>query len=154
MKEDLAMLLARYKNPLEIQRRYKDEFDKLFEGFFKESDILPGPLFSLSPKADIEENDREYLVNVELPGVDKKDIKLNLENNVLVIKGEKKQSKEVREENYLCCERSYGSFQRTFEFPCMIKQDKIEAEFKDGILQIKAPKAEEIKKKEIEIKVK
>jgi len=154
MKEDLAMLLTRYKNPGEIQRRYKDEFDKLFDGFFRESDFLPKSLYSLSPKADIEENDNEYIINIELPGVDKKDIKLNVENNVLVIKGEKKQSEEVKEENYLCCERSYGSFQRTFEFPGLIKPEKIEAEFKDGILRVLAPKSEETKKKEIEIKVK
>jgi len=152
--EDLAMLLARYKNPLEIQRKYRNEFDKLFDGFFRESDIFPGQLYSLSPKADIEENDNEYIISLELPGVDKKDIKLNVDNNLLIIKGEKKQSKEVKEENYLCSERNYGSFQRTFEFPGLIKPDKIEAEFKDGILRISAPKSEEIKKKEIEIKVK
>lgn len=147
------MLLAKYKNPVEIQRKYKDEFDKLFEGFFRDSDILPGSLYSLSPKADIEESDNEYKVFVELPGVDKKDIKINLENNTLIVKGEKKQTKEVKDNNYLCCERSYGSFQRAFEFPGSVKTDKVEAEFKEGILSITVPKTEETKKKEIEIKV-
>jgi HSP20 family protein len=148
------MLLTRYKNPLEIQRRCKDEFDKLFEGVFKGSDILPGSLYSLSLKADIEESANEYIINVELPGVEKKDIRLNVENNALMIKGEKKQTKEVKENDYLCCERSYGSFQRSFKFPGIVKADEIVAEFKDGILRITAPKSEEVKRKEIEIKVK
>jgi len=148
------MLLAKYKNPLDLQRRFKDEFDKFFETFFKDTELLPGSLYALSPKADVEETDSEYKVYVEIPGVDKKDIKIHLENNTLVIKGEKKQSKEVKEDNYLCCERSYGSFQRTFEFPGNVKSDKVEAEYKDGVLTVVVPKAEESKRKEIEIKVK
>lgn len=148
------MLMKRYKNPLDLQRKFRDELDRFFDGFFKDVDLIPGSLYALSPKADVEETDNEYKVYVEIPGVDKKDIKVHLENNTLVIKGEKKQSKEVKENNYLCCERSYGSFQRTFEFPGSVKTDKIDAEYKDGVLTVVVPKSEEAKRKEIEIKVK
>lgn len=148
------MLLARHKNPVEIQKKFRDEFDKFFDGFFSNTDFLPGSLYSLSPKTDIEETVDDYKLYIELPGVDKKDIKLNVENNTLIVKGEKKQEKESKDKNFISCERSYGAFQRVFDLPGGIKSDKIEAEFKDGVLNIKVPKSEEAKKKEIEIKIK
>jgi len=147
------MLLAKYKNPVEIQRKFRDEFDKFFDGFFSHTDFIPGSLYSLSPKADIEETVDDYKLYIELPGVDKKDIKLNVENNTLVVKGEKKQEKENNGKNFISCERNYGAFQRVFDLPGGIKSDKIEAEFKDGVLNIKVPKSEEAKKKKIEIKI-
>jgi len=152
------MSLIKWK-PAETQLRFRGEFDKLFDRFFnsfyKDTGFSDTPdLFPISPRADIEESDREYLVSVELPGIDKKDIKLQLENNRLVIKGEKKQEKEKREANYISCERSYGSFQRIFDLPSGVKTNEVDAEFKDGILSVKLPKTEESKRKEIPIKIK
>jgi len=107
-----------------------------------------------TPAVDIAEHDEQYLVEVELPGVNKEDVKITLENNILTIRGEKKQEKETRKESYHRVERSYGSFQRSFTLPTTIKSDKIDAAYKDGILQITLPKAEEAKPKQIEVKVK
>jgi len=152
LKGDETMLLTKWK-PVETQLRYKNEFDKLFESLF--SDFLPesSDLYSISPRADIEESDKDYLVTIEVPGIDKKDIKLHLEDNKITISGEKKQSKEVKDSNYICTERSYGGFQRTFNLPNSIKVADIKAEYKDGIVKIKVPKSEEAKRKEIEIKI-
>jgi len=107
-----------------------------------------------TPAVDITEHDDQFVVKVELPGVNKDDVKITLENNILTIRGEKKQEKETKKENYHRVERSYGSFQRSFTLPMTVKSDKIDAVYKDGILQIALPKAEEAKPKQIEVKVK
>jgi HSP20 family protein len=150
---DETMLLTKWK-PIENQLLFKNEFDRLFDSFFGDSVMGSKDLYSISPKADIEETDLDYLVSVEVPGIDKKDLKVQIEDDKLTIKGEKKQSKEVKESNYVCSERSYGSFQRTFNLPTSVKSSDISAEYKDGIIKIKLPKAEEAKRKEVEIKVK
>jgi HSP20 family protein len=107
-----------------------------------------------TPAVDITEKDDEYLVKVELPGVEKNDVQITLESNILTVKGEKKQEKEEKGENYHRMERSYGSFQRSFTLPTTVKSDKIDASFKDGVLSIRLPKSEEAKPKLIEVKVK
>jgi HSP20 family protein len=106
------------------------------------------------PAVDISENDGSLFVDVEIPGMKKEDIKVSLEKNVLSLKGEKKQEKEVKEENYHRWERSYGSFVRSFELPMPVQADKIKANYRDGVLHVELPKAEEIKPKEIPIEVK
>jgi HSP20 family protein len=149
----MIMLLTKWK-PAETRVQFKNEFDKLFDSFFSEPFDFKNDFFAINPKTDIEETDSEYVVSLEMPGVDKKDLNLHVENDRLYIKGEKKQSKEIKDSNYICSERSYGAFQRSFDLPSSIKSDKVDAEFRDGILKIRLPKAEEAKKKEIEIKVK
>jgi HSP20 family protein len=147
------MLLTKWK-PADTQLKFKSEFDKLFDSFFGDSFISSSNLFSISPRADIEETDGEYLVTAEVPGIEKKDLKIHVEDNRLILKGEKKQSKEVKDSNYICSERSYGGFQRSFELPSSIKTGDISADYKDGIIKVRLPKSEESKRKEIEIKIK
>jgi HSP20 family protein len=91
---------------------------------------------------------------VEIPGLKKEDINVSLENNVLMLRGEKKQEREFKEENCHRLERRYGSFVRSFELPVPVQADKIKASYKNGILKIDLPKAEEVKPKEIPIEVK
>lgn len=104
------------------------------------------------PSVDISESKEEFTVKVELPGINKNDVKITLQENVLTIQGEKKQETESKERNYHRVERSYGSFSRSFRFPSMVKADKIDANYKDGVLTISLPKAEEAKAKEIDVK--
>lgn len=104
------------------------------------------------PAVDISETKDDFLVKVEVPGMNKDDLKIKLQENVLTIQGEKKQETETKDHNFHRMERSYGSFCRSFRMPSPVKGDKIEASYKDGILSIKLPKAEEAKAKEIEIK--
>jgi HSP20 family protein len=126
----------------------------MFDGFFRGTGDEDYTLSSWTPAVDIAEHDDEYLVKVELPGVNKDEVKLTLENNILTIRGEKKQEKETKKENYHRVERSYGSFQRSFTLPAAVKADKIDASYKDGILTVSLPKAEEAISKQIEVKVK
>lgn len=130
------------------------EMNKVFDSFFRSVDE-PGLLnASWTPAVDVAEEDNDYIVKVELPGVSKDDVKITLESNILTVRGEKKAEKEIDEKNYHRTERSYGSFQRSFALPTTVKNDNIGAEYKDGILSITLPKAEEVKPKQIEVKVK
>jgi len=134
-----------------IQREMNRMFDNVFRFDTRDADA---EFTAWTPAVDIAEHDDQFVVKVELPGVNKDEVKITLENNILTIRGEKKQEKETKKENYHRVERSYGSFQRSFTLPTTVKSDKIDAVYKDGILQIALPKAEEAKPKQIEVKVK
>jgi HSP20 family protein len=134
-----------------IQREMNKMFDNFFRGDVRDGDTA---LSAWTPAVDIAEHDNDYIVKVELPGVAKDDVKITLESNILTVRGEKKHEKETKEENYHRVERSFGSFQRSFTLPTTVKSDKIDAVYKDGILTVSLPKAEEAKPKQIEVKVK
>ncbi len=93
-------------------------------------------------------------MKAELPGVSRDNIDIQVQDNTLSLKGERKFEREVKEENYLRIERSYGAFQRAFNLPIVVQQDKIKAVFKDGVLEVTMPKAEEAKPKQVKIDVK
>jgi HSP20 family protein len=131
----------------------QDEMNRLFDDFFGRvpAKDVDGRWI---PSVDISENENSLYVDVEIPGMKKEDIKVSLEHNVLSLKGEKKQEKEFKEENYHRWERRYGSFARSFELPVPVQADKIKASYKSGVLHVELPKAEEVKPKEIPIEVK
>jgi HSP20 family protein len=104
-----------------------------------------------NPAVDLYEKDDHFMIKAELPGVDKKDIKINLQDRLLTLSGERTYDNEVKEENYYRRERSYGKFQRAFTLPADVDSDKIKAEFKDGVLQIEVPKPEEKKAKQVTV---
>jgi HSP20 family protein len=106
-----------------------------------------------TPSLDVSETKNNIVVKAEAPGVDPKDIDISLMGDVLTIKGEKRQEKEEKDQNYHRVERSYGVFTRSVRLPQEVQSDKIEASYKNGILKITLPKSEEAKKKEIKIKV-
>ncbi|GAB4288197.1 MAG: Hsp20/alpha crystallin family protein [Ignavibacteriaceae bacterium] len=105
------------------------------------------------PLTDISEDKDNFFLQIDLPGVKKEDVKINYADGQLSISGERKQEKEDKNSKYHRVERTYGKYFRSFTLPSKIKEDKIEAEFKDGQLMITIPKAEEAKPKEIEVKV-
>lgn len=92
-------------------------------------------------------------MKAEIPGMDQKEIDISFANGILIIRGEKKQEKEEKEENYHMVERRYGVFSRSIRLPHEVQSDKIKANYKDGVLRITLPKSEEAKKKAIKIKV-
>lgn len=148
------MTLVKY-NPTHSLFGLRPNMDHFFDEFFgKDKGIWPESTLNVVPAINLEETEEAFKVSAELPGMSKEDISITLENNVLSISGEKKTENELKEKNYHRIERSYGKFHRAFELPGMVKRDKIEAEYKDGILNVSVPKAEEAKPKQIEIKVK
>jgi HSP20 family protein len=128
------------------------EMSRMLSNFFTNDDETFAGLQNWYPSADISEGKDAYTVKIELPGVTKDDVKITLQENVLTIQGEKKQESEIKDTNYHRLERSYGSFSRSFRLPTLVKADKIDANYKDGVLSIVLPKADEAKTKEIEIK--
>jgi len=105
------------------------------------------------PTVDISETDGEYEIKAEIPDVKKEDVKVTLEDGVLTIQGERKREKEEKGKKYHRVERSYGSFVRSFGLPDLIDEEKVKAEFKDGLLNLHLPKSEKAKPKAIEVKV-
>jgi HSP20 family protein len=130
------------------------EFNALparFGGFFGREWEPRTSTTAWNPSVDIFENDNEVVVKAELPGMTAKDIEVSLENNVLMLKGERHFEKEAKEENYHRIEREYGVFARSFTLPTTVDGDKVAAEYKDGILKIVLPKREEKKAKPIKV---
>jgi len=140
--------------PFRDLERMRREMDRLWDSFFEGR---PGrkaeEIGEWLPSLDVSETKNDVVVKAELPGIDPKDIDISLANDVLTIKGEKRQEKEEKEENYHLVERNYGSFTRAIRLPKDVQSDKISASFKNGVLKVTLPKSEEAKKKEIKIKV-
>jgi len=134
---------------MSMQREFNRLFDNLLQGQDDASDYHG----VWKPDVDIKEKADEIIITAELPGMKKEDIKLTIHDNVLQICGEKKREAEEKDESYHRVERIYGSFSRTFTLPSLVEASKIEALFKDGILQITLPKSEKAKPKEIDIKM-
>ena len=107
-----------------------------------------------SPPVDIYETADSLMLKAELPGLSKDDIDIQVRDNRLTLKGERRHEKETKEENYLRVERVYGTFQRVFSLPTDVQPDKIRATFKDGVLEVIIPKAEAAKPKHIKVEVK
>jgi len=141
-------------DPFEDVSTFPQQMDRLFSQYFGragcgEEALAPG---AWTPAVDIYETDEKMVIKAELPGLRKEDVDIEVRDNTLTLKGERKFEQETQEKNYHRVERSYGSFQRSFLLPSTIKQEAIEAAFKDGILEISLPKAEEAKPKKLEIK--
>lgn len=129
-------MIERYTGYPFIRKRFEDIFNSFNEDLDKD----------LVPKSDIYEEGNSFYITLEVPGLKKEDIKINMENNLLVVEGEKKIDKEVEGRKYHYCERSSGSFQRSFRVPDYINVDSINAKFDEGVLTIQLPKNEEEKK--------
>ena len=106
-----------------------------------------------TPSVDITEDDKEWLVKADLPELKKEDVKVTVENGVLTISGERKLEKEEKNKKYHRIERAYGAFVRSFSVPDGADAEKVNAEFKDGVLKVHLPKSEKAKPKSLEIKV-
>lgn len=131
----------------------QEKMNKLFEETVsphagKGAEIPTGTWY---PAVDILETDKEIVIKVELPGIDLSDVNLEIADNMLSLRGERKFEKDTRKENYHKVERSYGSFHRSFTLPGSVDQTKINAKLKDGILEVKLPKVENLKPKQIPV---
>lgn len=138
---------TRHHDPmLQIHR----DIDQLFDQFFRGWGLPQGGRFTpmvnfnadslLKPRVDLSATDKKYLLTVEIPGVEEKDISVDISNNTMTIKGEKKLEKEDKDKNYYRIERSYGAFQRVLSLPEDVDQDGIKAGFKNGVLSITMPR--------------
>lgn len=137
-------------NPfVSLQREIDRLFDDFTRGFPKLADTVPEKLM---PSIDVTETDKEIEITAELPGLEEKDVQINLSDNLLTIRGEKKAEKEQKDKNYRMVERSYGSFERTLELPEGINADAIKANISKGVLKVTVPKPAPAQTKKIEVK--
>jgi HSP20 family protein len=128
------------------------EMDRLWDSFFGERPLARAWEREWAPSLDVSETKDNFVVKAEVPGIDAKDIDISLTGDVLTIKGEKKQEKEEKEEDYHLIERSYGAFSRSIRLPAEVESTKIKASYKNGILRVTLPKSEKVKAKEVRIK--
>ena len=133
----------------------RNEMNRLFDNFFTgwpepRKGLLEG---EWTPSIDVAETEDEITLTAELPGINQKEVDIAIADDVLTLKGEKKEENEVKEKNYHRIERSYGSFQRSVRLPTEVKTEEAKAAYKDGILTITIPKAEKTKPKQIKIDV-
>jgi HSP20 family protein len=145
------------KELLSIEREFNRMFNSLSNRFgFGSGDDVDKEYENAvwSPLSDVYEDTDNYVLTLDLPGIKKDSVKISYVDGQLNISGERKQDKESKDGTYHRVERSYGKYFRSFSLPKEIKEDKIDAEFKDGQLTITVPKAEEVKPKEIDIKIK
>jgi HSP20 family protein len=142
------MALIRYSQPNTdlFGTRFSDIIDEFF------NDAVATRQNTFAPSIDISETENQFVIDVELPGIAKKDIDLNLENGRLTISGERKFEKEEEGKKYHRVETHYGSFTRSLQLPDNVDDNSIKATYKDGILNVTINKSEEKLKKQIEIK--
>ena len=143
------MAIVRW-NPVREMLSVQDELNRVMGDVFGRRYAEEGTL-PWAPPVDIEETTDHYLVRAELPGMKQDDIKITVEDNRLVIRGEKRREAEQSGTNYHRVERVYGQFERSFTLTHAVRQDKIEAIYKDGVLEVRIPKAEEARAREIPV---
>lgn len=128
-----------------------DDFDRLFEQAFVPTANWSGGEPAFSVRTDIEETEKAFLLNFDLPGVKKEDVHVDVNDNVLTVSGERKREFESGAGEARRVERTYGKFERSFSLPKVIDADKIEAHMEDGVLKVALPKVEAAKPRTIEI---
>jgi HSP20 family protein len=129
----------------------QQEIDRLFDGFSRNFSSFTNDLTAL-PRMDVAETDKAIEVTAELPGLEAKDVQLNLADNVLTIRGEKKSEREEKQKDYHLLERSFGSFARSVQLPDGVKSEDVTAEIAKGVLKVTVKKPAPKQSKQIEIK--
>jgi HSP20 family protein len=138
-----------------------ERMEEMFEDFFRRPfsrtlwPRLPRMFEEVepTPSVDIYDDGDNIIVKSDLPGMSKDDIEVNLTDDTITLSGERKKEEKIDKNNYYRLERSYGSFRRSFTLPTEVQTDKAKASFKNGVLEIKIPKTEAVKKKEHKIKI-
>jgi len=145
------MLPSIWRNRSSLVDSSLDDFiERFFYGwpFFRTDSEI-----SWAPRTDVHETDKEVVIDIELPGIEKKDINVTLRDNVLTVSGERRDERKRNGKDFRSVERHYGRFERSFGLPDTVDPEKISARFKNGVLTIKVAKTEEAQPKEIPVEV-
>lgn len=152
------MNITRYTTPTCSQRSlggarsFYSPLSDLLESAFTFSDLSTAKDRAWTPPVELHEDKDKYTIELELPGVASDAFNITLDEGVLTIDGERSQTRESKEGEYLRSERSYGKFKRQITLPAAVKSDEIQASYKDGVLHVEIPKAEEAKPRRIEVR--
>jgi HSP20 family protein len=131
----------------------RDQMNRMFDDFFApaKSGANGDSLWDWNPAVDVMDGENSIVITAEVPGVDKKDISVDVKDRVLTLKGERSSDNEVKEEKFYRRERMYGKFERSFTLPAAVDPDQINATYSDGVLKIEVPKPEHSKPKQISV---
>jgi len=129
------------------------EMNRLFDSVFGRPVSTAAGTRAWAPVFDMYETKDELVLNIELPGVREKDISLSITGDLLTVKGERAFNQELKDENYVHLERVYGKFERSIQLPMPVQADRVKATFRDGVLEVRLPKADEVKPKDIKIDI-
>ena len=147
----MTMTLIRWTPRREMESFARDPF---FRSFFDALEVAEaGPGRPWCPRLDLVEEKEKLVAQVELPGVDPKAVEIHLQDDVLTVKGERKEERESQDATFLKREHSYGSFTRTVHLPYRVQADKVKARYKDGVMTIDLPKAEEFVGRQIPVEI-
>lgn len=152
------MTITRWKpvqlTPIRDLINVQDEVNRLFDSFFTRG-MQPGEgTATFLPPVDIQETTEEFVMYVDLPGISQKDVKVSLMGDTVTIRGERRpQVQEKNGHNWHRVERVYGTFERSFTLGAPVRNDKVHAQVRDGVLEVRVPKAEEARLREIEVQV-
>ena len=138
------------RSPNRTLRTLQREVDSLFDRFFDRTGE-DGSSAVWAPQTDLVETDETFELRLDVPGMSKEDIDINLQNGTLTVSGERTSERTDEGEDYVRVERAFGTFHRTFTLPDAVDQDNIEATYNDGVLKINVPKTEESTRRQIEI---
>lgn len=141
-------------DPFRNLKRMHDDVDHLFASLWPERDGSFIEMTGWVPAVDLYEEKDRYVLKADVPGIKREDLSVNLSEDILTIKGERKHEKEEKGEDYFRHEAAYGAFERRVHVPGAVKADGVTADYSDGVLKVTLPKAEETKTREIKIKVK
>ena len=132
---------------------WDSEVSRLFDGFFgKPTDMSAGNgERTWAPALDVYETKDDIVLNFELPGVREKDVTLSITGDLLTLKGERTFDRDVKDDSYHQVERVFGKFERSVQLPMAVQPEKVRATYRDGVLEVRLPKAEEVKLREIKI---
>lgn len=128
-----------------------EEMDRVFEDWNR---VSPNPVYderTMHPPCEIAEADEHYFMSIDLPGMKREDIKIEISDNVLTVSGERKRESSEKTHKIQRYEKSYGFFKRSFSLPASVEPDKVEARYEDGVLELYLPKPQAIKPRQIEI---
>ena len=139
-------------DPFSDMVQFRDEVGRWFDALDKKGEGKKAAVWA--PDVDIKETDHDVQLKADIPGMKKEDIDISVDEDQLIIKGERKFEKEEKDKDFVRVERSYGSFYRSFNIGVPVKSDQIKASYKDGVLDVVIPKAEAKKPKKIEDEVK
>jgi HSP20 family protein len=146
------MAIARW-TPMGHLQSFQDEMNRMFNQFFRSGTGEEGSWEqrTWAPPVDIYETDDALVFQADLPGVAKDEVSIEVQNNTLILRGERQHDAAVREDHYHRVERAYGPFQRSFVLPTMVDQEKVQATYHEGILELRLPKLESAKPRRIAI---
>lgn len=144
---------TRWIDPFDLVTDLQDDVNRLFSSSLRRGSQNPSSFGEFLPSLEFKEDDNQFLLHLDIPGMERKDLDISVTGNMLTVKGERKEEENKKGKGYFYSERRYGNFQRSVELPAEVDADKVAAAYKDGVLELTLPKSEKAKPKQIKVDI-